>query len=217
VAYPGIARFVVGKLCLKLLGAAPPALLERATRVFTAARSAPDQLTQVVRALVVSDEFLTHPRLAVRRPFEATVAMLRATEATFFPSEPFLEQYARAGQRLFAWRTPDGYPMAPERWAGSTPMLERFRLANQVCSNAIDGVRVDLLAPCPPERTPRAIAAAWLARAVGGGSDEQTLHTVAQVLAQGRSIDAALPEALLRERLPTAAALVFMTPGFQWR
>ncbi len=216
-SHPGTARFVVGKLCQKLLGATPTGLLERATKTFTAASAASDQLAQVVRVIATSDEFAAQARVAVRRPFEATVAMLRATEATFFPSEPFLDLYARAGQRLFAWRTPDGAPIAPERWAGSTPMLERFRLANQLCANTLEGVRVDLLTACPPERTPRAIATAWLGRALGPEVTESTIEVVAQVLAQGRSVDATLPEALLKERLPTAVALVFMTPEFQWR
>ncbi len=215
--HPATARYVVSKLCRKLLGSTPPALVERVAMRFAALHADEHQLAKVVRELVLSDEFLIAQRTAVRRPFEAAVAMVRALGATFFPTEPFLDQFARAGQRLFAWRTPDGYPVAPERWAGSTPMLERFRLANQLCANAVDGVRVDLLTQCAKERTPRAIATLWATRAIGPEPERATVDALVELLAQGRSADAPLPEPLLKERLPTAVALAFMTPGFQWR
>ncbi len=214
--HPGTARFLVKKLCLKLLGAAPQPLVDRTVKLFTSLHADEHQLAKVVRAIVVSDEFVCGQRLAVKRPFEATVAMLRALGGQFFPSEPFLEAYARAGQRLFAWRTPDGYPVAPERWAGSTPMLERFRLANQLCSNALEGVKVDLLTACGKDLTPMGIARRWASRAVGF-DEGPTVDAITELLALGRQVDLALPEPLLKERLPGAVALAFMTPGFQWR
>jgi uncharacterized protein (DUF1800 family) len=216
-SHPGTARYVVSKLCRKLLGATPAGLVERGVRQFLSLRGDDHQLAKVIRELVLSDEFLTAQRAAIRRPFEAAVAMVRALGASFFPTEPFLDQFARAGQRLFAWRTPDGYPVAPERWAGSTPMLERLRLANQLCANAVEGVKVDLLLQCAKERTPRSVASRWATRAVGPAPEPATVEAISELLAQGRSADAPLPEALLKERLPTAVAFAFMTPGFQWR
>lgn len=214
--HPGTARFISSKLCLRLLGEAPPGLVEKAARVFTSGHQAPDQLAQVVKVIVRAEEFRTHPRVAVRRPFEATVAMVRATAANFYPTEAFLEQYARAGQRLFSWKTPDGFPTSAERWASSTPMLERFRLANQLCANALDGVKVDLVSQSGGARSPRDLASLWVFRASGARAPECEA-AMCELLAAGRNVDAALPEAFVKERLPAAVALAFMAPEFQWR
>lgn len=214
--HPGTARFISSKLCTRLLGTAPAGLIEKAARVFTSAHQAADQLAQVVKVIVRAEEFRNNPRVAVRRPFDATVAMLRATAANFYPTEGFLEQYARAGQRLFSWRTPDGFPTSAERWAGSTPMLERFRLSNQLCANALDGVKVDLVSQSGGARSPRDLASLWALRATGARAPECEA-AMCELLAAGRNVDAPLPEAFVKERLPAAVALAFMAQEFQWR
>jgi len=58
--HPGVARYVSGRLCRRLIGDNPSqATIDAVAAVFFAQRAAPDQLKQVVRAILLSDEFRT--------------------------------------------------------------------------------------------------------------------------------------------------------------
>ena len=193
-----------------------PALVAAAAKVFYDHRRAPDQLRRVVRTIASSEEFRTAWGRKMRRPFEVVAAMLRATGAQFEPSEAFLGAQARAGQRLFQWRTPDGYPDDHTRWGGTSPTLERWRTANLLLAEAWPGTRVDALAQTPAKaRTPRQLARWWCARVLGRPASRTTIEGVASFLAQGRNPGSPLSEAMLKERLAPAVALTLMSPEFQ--
>lgn len=215
--HQGTARYVSRKLCRRLVGDEPPAaLVAAAAKVFHAERKAPDQLRRVVRAIVLSDEFRGTWGRKMRRPFEVAVAMLRATGAEFAPGENFFGAQGRAGQRLFQWRTPDGYPDDRTRWGGTTPTLERWRTANMLVNGAWEGVRVDLVRETPaPLKTPRQVAAHWFERLLGRPAPRVRVEQVAAFLAQGRNADSPIPDAMLKERLAPAVALALMSPEFQ--
>jgi hypothetical protein len=142
--------------------------------------------------------------------------MLRASGAEFSPSEPFLNAQSRAGQRLFQWRTPDGYPDDHTRWGGTSPTLERWRSANLIASSGWEGVRVDVLAQTPAKlKTPRAVAAWWCERVLGRRAPKERVEQIAGFLAQGRNPDSPLADGMLRDRLVPAVALALMSPEFQ--
>jgi uncharacterized protein (DUF1800 family) len=215
--HPGTARFVSRKLCRRLVGDEPsPALVAAAAKVFHAERRAPDQLRKVVRTIALSDEFRTTWGRKMRRPFEVVVAMLRATGAEFAPNDAFLGAQGRAGQRLFQWRTPDGYPDDHTRWGGTSPTLERWRTANTLLSNGWEGTRVDVFAQTPAKlRTPLQVARWWGARLLGRPAPRAATDAIAGFLAQGRNPGSPLTDAMLKERLSPAVALALMSPEFQ--
>ena len=215
--HPGTARYVSRKLCRRLVCDEPPeALVAAAAKVFHAQRRAPDQLRRVVRATVLSEAFRSTWGQKMKRPFEASVGMLRATGAEFFPSDAFLGAQQRAGQRLFQWRTPDGYPDSHVRWGGTTPTLERWRTANMLLSGAWDGVRADVVKQTPSSiKTPRQAARFWSARVLGRPAPRAHAAALEDFLAQGRNPGSPLPDAMLKERLPAAVALALMSPDFQ--
>jgi uncharacterized protein (DUF1800 family) len=187
-----------------------------AAKVFRAERRAPDQLRRVVRAVATSAEFRAAWGRKMRRPFEVVVAMLRATGAEFAPSDAFLAAQGRAGQRLFQWRTPDGYPDDHARWGGTSPTLERWRAANLLMSGGWDGARADAFAQTPAKlRTPRQVARWWCARVLGRPASRATVGSIAGFLAQGRNTGSPLSDAMLKDRLSPAVALALMSPEFQ--
>ena len=56
--HPATARHISYKLCRRLLGDFPPAsIVDTAAAVFLAQSSAPNQIAQVVRTILLSDEF----------------------------------------------------------------------------------------------------------------------------------------------------------------
>jgi uncharacterized protein (DUF1800 family) len=216
-AHPGTARYVSRKLCRRLVCDEPSEkLVAAAAKVFHAERGAPDQLRRVVRAIALSADFRSTFGQKMKRPFEAAVGMLRATGAEFYPSDQFLTAQARSGQRLFQWRTPDGYPDSHVRWGGTTPTLERWRTANLLTSGAWDGVRADVVKQTPSAvKTPRQAARFWCARVLGRPAPRAHAEAIADYLSQGRNPGSPLPDALLKERLPAAVALALMSPDFQ--
>jgi uncharacterized protein (DUF1800 family) len=216
-AHPGTARHIARKLCRLLVSDEPSEkLVAGVAKVFHEEREAPDQLRRVVRAVALSREFRSTWGAKMKRPFEAAVGMLRATQADFFPSEPFLNAQQRAGQRLFQWRTPDGYPDSRVRWGGTTPTLERWRMANILVNGGWDGVHADPNKQTPAElKTPRELSRFWCKRLLGRPALRAHSDAIAEFLAQGRNIGSPLSDQWIKERLPSAVALALMSPEFQ--
>jgi uncharacterized protein (DUF1800 family) len=218
--HPGTARHIARKLCRRLVSDYPPeSLVQSAADEFLAHKQSPDQLKQVVRVIVLSAEFQAAWGQKVRRPFEAAVAMLRAANAEFTPSDSFLWNFNNLGQPLFSRIPPDGYPDLKAAWIGTTSFLQRWRLCNQLVEGWIDGVTLDFSQQMPAERrTPIAITDYWIERLLG-----RPVHPLANraelvsFVAQGRNPDYDLPADLIAERVPRLAALILMTPDFQLR
>jgi uncharacterized protein (DUF1800 family) len=216
----GTAHFVAGKLCRRLVSDTPSdALVTMAANVFHSQVAAPDQLLQVVRAIVLSDEFKTTCGQKVKRPFEATAAALRATNANFLPDNGFWYYYEQAGQALFAHSSPDGYHDTRADWSNTTSLLERWRLCNYLVQDVFDHVSLNLLGQMPGSVTsPNAIADFWINRLLGRPMDPAANRLqIVDFLAQGRNPDYALPSDQVADRLPHMVALILMSPDFQWR
>jgi uncharacterized protein (DUF1800 family) len=119
--HPGTARHVCRKLCRRLISDDPPeGLVQSAADLFLAQKEAADQLKQVVRHILRSTAFRSTWGEKIKRPFEAIVSALRATNADFTirlddsDSNSFLWLYSNIGQDLFSWESPDGYPDVKE-------------------------------------------------------------------------------------------------------
>ncbi len=217
-SHPGTGRHIARKLCRRLVSDTPPeSLVQRAADVFTANWQAPDQIKQVLRTIVLSDEFRTTWGAKVKRPFELTVSALRALQADVVPTSSFLWWYGQMGQPLFAWRAPNGYPDVAPPWTGSVSLLSRWRFLNRLFVG-LDGVQIDVLGQTPAElQTPDELVDFWARRVLGRAPDDATRREVVDFLAQGRNPDLPLPDEERTGRLPYMVALLLMSPDFQWR
>ncbi len=218
-AHPGTGRHVAGKLCRRLISDDPPQdVVAAAAAVFTAQKDAPDQLAQVVRTILLSDAFRTTWGQKLKRPFEVTAAILRATAAEFTLSNTFRWYYSRAGQALFQWFPPNGYPDRQEDWKGTTSMLARWQMCNRLIEGNVEGTMIDILAQTPDQiRTPNALADFWIARILGRPMSAADRQELVDFIAQGRNADYDLPVQQITERLPRMVALILMSPDIQWR
>jgi len=221
VAYhPGTARFIARKLCRRLIGDDPPqTIVDAAAAVFVAQRNASDQLKQVVRTIVLSNEFKTTWAEKVKRPFEWIASFLRATNADFNFSNDFYWNFEGLGQPLFEHRPPDGYPDLKEKWVGTSTLLQTWRLINFCIEGWIDGTTIDTVSQMPGTIvTPNAIVDYWIDRVLG-----RPLHPIenrlplVEFVAQGRNPDFDLRPDQIAERLPRMVAMIFMLPDFGWR
>jgi uncharacterized protein (DUF1800 family) len=209
--HPSTARFIARKLCRRFVAddeAIPAALVERLAGTFM--RTGGD-IRQVLSALLRSDEFRHGPERKLKRPFDYAVSALRALGANT-NGRGVLPHLRQMGQVPYQWAMPNGYPDRREAWLPS--LLGRWNFALALLSNRIPGTRVDL-----PE----------LMSSAGAHTREEELRALhAAVLggASPRGVDGRITGLLEAEgardndrsaHLQQAAALLLMSPAFQWR
>lgn len=216
--HPGTGQYICRKLATRFIADKPPeTIVRKAAAVFHAERNSKDQLRSVLRTILLSDEFKQVAQEKVKRPFEATAGMLRATSADFFPSQTFLNHYQLTGQRLFFWHTPDGYPDTREKWACTTPMLQRWKLYNQALLLKIDGITMTWETLPKENRTPSQIVSLWTRRILGRTLSANDNAALIDFISEGRNPQFELPDSVAAERIPGLVALILMSPEYQWR
>jgi uncharacterized protein (DUF1800 family) len=222
--HPGTAKFIATKLARRLISDQPPAeTVNRAAEVFLAQANAPDQLAQVVRAIVLSDGFRATWGEKIKRPFESTVSMMRALDVDFtrLPNK-FYSVYEQMGQPLFGHPAPNGYGDFRRNWSGTTATLYRWKLAKALAENQLSQddvqVRVDLVAQTPPGvRSANAAADFWIDRILGRPMSAADRGEIVRATAQADSADAPLDGETFGKRLPLLVELVLMSPDHAWR
>lgn len=183
VYHPGTARHIALKLCQRLIADDPPdSVVQAAADTFYANRSHPDQIARTLRTILLSDEFKdpAYWGRKIKRPFEYVVSAMRAAECDYTwrfddsDTDRFLRAFEDSGQRLYWWRTPDGYPDERAAWLGSNTLVQNWRTVDWLLdeNNNDDANRVmrvvdTTLANFPGNPTPRQLVAFWCRRILG--------------------------------------------------
>lgn len=137
--HPGTAQHVARKLCARFVGDQPSsALVQSAANAFHQTWQAPDQIAQVLRVILQSDEFKTGWGTKMKRPAQSAVSALRALGADFTPvpdntpvytpTEEFMGRLQATGHRLFYWPAPNGYPDDQIAWSGTGALGMTLRM-----------------------------------------------------------------------------------------
>jgi len=226
--HSGTAQFIATKLCRRLVADSPPeSLVDTAAAVFLDASGEPDQLAQVVRTIVLSDEFANSWGDKVRRPFETTTAALRTMGPSF--SLPLDEDITRyhvyllfsTGQLPYTWPPPTGFPDRKDAWLTTNAMVSSWRMINLFTKLELRGNR-----PCDPAaetpsniRTATGIADYWIDRALHRTVGAQTRQELIDFMAAGFDPDQILNLNAwsVRDRLRAMVGLVLTSPDFHWR
>ncbi len=229
-SHPGTARHISTKLARRLIGDDPdPAVIDAAAAVFEAEASAPDQLAQVVRTIVLHPSFLSTWGDKIKRPLEIVAGAMRAADGRFTfnldesDTDTLLWRYDQAGQPLFAWRAPNGYPDHKDNWHSATPRVMTWRLVNWLIDvrNDSDVFRLNVLAQTPTNiRTANQIADFWIDRVHGRSIPAAERQEIVEFMAQGHNPDFDLPldtDEDTQDRLRSMVGLIFMSPSFLWR
>jgi uncharacterized protein (DUF1800 family) len=228
--HPGTARHVCRKLCIRFISDRPPeSIVESATAVFRAQKDAPDQLKQVVRHILRSTEFQRIWGEKIKRPFEAIVSALRATNADWTirygdnDSNSFIWQYGNIGQPLYNWPAPDGYPDTAVAWQSTTSLILRWRMINWLVNRRDDddNYYIDILSQTPSQvRSATYLTNFWCFRIFGYAIGGSTRTRLSQFMAQDSPLDEDLPLESSDQvfgRLRTLIALILQTPEFNLR
>jgi len=229
--HPATGRHLATKLCRRLLGDFPPQnVVDAAAAVFTANWDAPDQLAQVLRAIVLAPEFLATWGDKVKRPLEIAVSSFRGAggdlpfELRDGVTQWFYWEYYQTGQPLFSWHPPNGYPDLKAAWNTTSPRVMCWRLANffvQVWDEDNELHYFDLLGQTPAGvRSAQALVDFWSERILGRPLPTDEEQKLVAFMAQGENPLDDLPldtDWETQERLRALVALILMTPSFLWR
>ena len=193
--HPGTARHIALKLAQRCVSDTPSeALVAHAANVFWQNRTAPDQIRQTLRALLLHDagpgsfRDIGNFGNKVKKPFEAVVGALRAVGSDFTvrrddsESNSFMDRFRRSGHRPFDWRPPDGFPDDRNYWLGGGAFVHAWRSVDWVLDENTGSGQGDPLAPVlaitlnefsasTAEHTPNKLANFWLTRALGWAPD----------------------------------------------
>ena len=228
-SHPGTGRYIARKLCQRFISDSPPqSVVDAAATVFTSQWQAPDQIKHVVENILLSDEFLAAWGEKIKRPYEIAVSALRAGKATFTPgvdsgdTSSFFWRYDGAGQRLYGWPAPNGYPDMKGAWKSMTPRVMSWRLCGWLIefTDDFDGYYLDVVGQTPGiVRSANALADFWIPRILGRSMETEDREQVVQFMAQGINpdFDLNLDDEKTRERLRSMVGLLFMSPDFLWR
>jgi len=231
--HPGTARFICRKLIRRFITDQPPqSLVDSAAAVFAAQSAAPDQIKQVLRHILLAPEFRATWGQKLKRPVEVALSALRAVTADFVPdaggNTSFWSAYDAMGQPMFGRRSPDGYPDLKEDWINTSSFLYRWRLINNVLENPLGGVSANLGGMPADRNTPNLIADYWISRLLGRAMDDPAHRAEVVKIMQGWSSpsptvtpvyqpDQVMAATDINNRLRRMAALILMSPEFQWR
>ncbi len=218
--HPGTARFISRKLCRRFISDDPPQeVVDAAAAEFLAHKSSPDQIKRVLRVILLSDAFRNTWGEKIRRPFEVTVSMLRATNAEFTPSNDFYWTYDDMNQALYEHRPPDGYADVKDAWTNSTSMLKRWQMALSFTEGYVDYTTMNLASQMPTSvNTANSITDYWINRILGRPmfSSEQR-DRVVDFMRGPYAANAVLNSTFITERLQRMVALLLIAPDFQYR
>ncbi len=149
-AHPATAKFVATKICRRLIADEPPeAIVEAAAEVFAANVDAPDQIAQVLRVILLSEEFTTTWGQKNKRPFEIVVSFLRALGADVEPGHVLFHLLDGAGQMPFGWPMPTGYPDKMAHWLNTNTMLSQWNLFYFLALNWVRTGKIDVASQVP--------------------------------------------------------------------
>ena len=228
--HPATARHVCTKLCRRFISDTPPNdVIEAAVATWMANLSAPDQLRRVMRTILTSRAFATTWGQKMKRPFEALMSYLRATNAeiplddmaaTGWLWELRFWIFNHMGQRLFAWPTPNGYPDSARHWLNTNYQLWWWQMPVGLTTRAWGEISMNLVEQTNMQASCTVIVDAWIERLYGFSIDPSARQELIALMAQGS--DPTQPPRLipgeradgLTDRLNTMVRLLAMAPDF---
>lgn len=136
-SHPRVAKFICKKLIRRFISDTPgQKLIDSAAAVFRANWQHPDQIEITLRHILNSEDMINSWGMKNRRPFEATVAAMRALGHDWTPrldhgkSDEFMWRVGFTGHTPYNWAAPNGYPDNSLAWSGSNSFAMTWKLLN---------------------------------------------------------------------------------------
>ncbi|MEE8524960.1 MAG: DUF1800 domain-containing protein [Thermoanaerobaculia bacterium] len=228
-AHPATARRVARKIAVRFVSESPPQkLVARLARTFDLTGG---DLRELVRTLVDSPEFWQEESRfnKLKSPFELVVSTLRALDAEVTDHWALNRWTFFAGQPLYVYSAPTGYPDRERTWLSTGSLLVRINFAQVIARDRIAGVTIDLLRLID-RKEPRSVAEAIdvyaplilpgrplgeLLTEVAAAAPEPPVRLPKTAAAQRHAEIAARQRAL--QHAKNAVAILLASPEFQRR
>jgi uncharacterized protein (DUF1800 family) len=164
-SHPRVAKFICKKLIRRFVSDTPrQALIDSAAAIFRANWQQPDQIERVLRHILNSGDFINSWGMKSRRPFEATVAAMRALGQDWTPavgdskSDELLWRFGFTGHVPYNWPAPNGYPDTAQAWSGANSYAMTWKLLNWMTETSNGSAPLS-----PVLATTRSSAGTWTA------------------------------------------------------
>lgn len=147
--HPATARNVATRIARRFVAdSPPPALVDHLASVYLAEDTA---IAPVIAAAVRSPEFVASWGAKYRRPFEFTMASLRALgadlDARALADDRHVDRLLEGmGHRPFSWEAPDGFPDQAASWRSPNDVVGRWSAVSLLTAGHVHGVGVGLAA-----------------------------------------------------------------------
>jgi len=181
-AHEGTAINLSTKLCQRFISDNPSDILvKKIAKVWQLYANHPEQIKQVLEAIILSPEFAQAQNQKVKRPLEFVASFLRMTGAEFMPTEALFNAVMEAGYKQFAWPTPTGHPDIAEYWLNSNTTLSCWNIISDLLTGGIKGASFDLAAQTPENvKTSGQIIYYWVKRLTGREVDNELFYALLQ-------------------------------------
>ncbi len=217
--HPGTARFVSRKLIRRLLTDDPDqAMVERIADMFLQNADAPDQIAQVITAIVNDPLFAATPPTKFRRPFEFLAGLYRATGVEVnAPDMSWDWQLQQAGWQQHTYGPPTGHPDRASRWSAASTMARMVDYALYAHDDWFGCTATPLGSLAPQGASFDALGQYWAERLLGPGANAD-FTDLAEAFGVG---DRAAPMELTDEEMQglsaTFIAFAAISPDFMLR
>lgn len=239
-SHPRVAKFICKKLIRRFVSDTPKQkLIDSAAVIFRANWQQPNQIELVLRHILNSDDFINSWGMKNRRPFEATVAAMRALGQDWTvavgdgKSDELMWRFGFTGHVPYNWPAPNGYPDTAQAWSGANSYAMTWKLLNWMTETSNASVPIS-----PILATTRSGVSSWTAnnlvtfwcnRLLGYQPDAARKQTLVNFMAQNgnaASYVIADTEAWAgndlkahynQSRLRSMVSLILMSPEFMSR
>ncbi len=222
--HPATAAFIVGKLCRRIYGDTPPqTALSRGISAWMQNQSAPDQIKQVLRALLNDPNFPDigrGDRVKLRRPYEHLIALFRSTGMVVNATTDMTSAFDPVTDFLFAWTPPNGRPDYNAYWLTTGAIMTAWNNSMtwpnraQIKTTLIDQTPVGSLSSATT------VVEYWVGRMVGFALSTSGMTSLVNDQAGTLGVPAAVRgnnRTTIENALKRLVGLISQTPEFLYR
>ena len=200
--------------------------MNKATEVWKKAQKDSDQIAQVIRSILLSEELQQNLSSKIKRPNILITSLVRCTNADAVPNGELFWWLRQMGYYQFSWAPPTGHPDDSAYWLNTDMMLKRWNTVPvlMVADLQEGGLIAKSATSQSPESldTPGKLIDFWSKRVLGKAPSEDIRQKIENIL-MGDMEGAKIP--YVREHHPDGfefklrqmISLLAMSPDFQRR
>jgi uncharacterized protein (DUF1800 family) len=216
--HPSTAAYIARKLCVRFIGDVPePTIVSQVAATYTNTNG---NITEMLKTLFASAEFMASHDRKVRRPQEFVIGTLRVLEPTFTTDylAKALGPVTAMGQVPFQWPAPNGYPDVSAYWVNTGSSLTRWNWAFGLAEDTLGvSIRIDIPALISTANTPTALVDRLSARLLRRTLNSADRTRIINFTARGGSVTQVLSGTDLTFRSRELIGLLLSSPYFQYR